>query len=483
MEQPLDYQYKTKPRAHQHKTFMSTRDSVEWALLMEQGTGKTKVILDTAAYLYARGKIAALLVLAPNGVHRNWTQEELPKHLPDYCQPVCAEWSANMKSRERKALERMYEASVPGLRVFVMNIEAIITPKGKEAAKKFLQVFNTLLVVDESTIIKNPSAKRTKAAVALGKHARYRRILTGTPVSQGPLDFYAQFNFLSPDILGFPRYSVFKAHFAEWDERMTTAGQRYKVIKRYTNMDELQQLTSRYSTRILKADCLDLPPKQYTKVIVDLSPEQRRAYNALKHDLILQTEQGDIEVTHQLTLLSKLQQVVGGWLKTEDGGVVAIDDNNPRLRAFLEYVELNPGKYIVWARYRAEIAGIAERLRKEYGADSVVQYHGGVDNDGRDAAKYRFQHDPLCKFFIANKAAARGLTLHAAQYVFYYSNEFSLEVRLQSEDRAHRDGLKHVVTYIDAEARDTLDRKIIDALRQKQDISALLLRDPPRNWI
>lgn len=485
----LEYPYKSEPYAHQRHVFEHSRDLPAYGLLMGMGTGKSKVTIDTAAWLYMRKEIRCLLVVAPKDVHRAWISEQLPAHMPEACNHRAATWYSDMKRAQRDACDALFDEAWPGLAVVAMNVEAFRdATKCKAAlfARRLMKAYPTLLAVDEASWIKTPSAKRTKSLIALGRLAKYRRILTGTPVTNAPLDVYAPFNFLDPDILGFPNWFSFKHYFAVWESQHNYAtGNKYETLKGYRNLEELQAKVAAYSYRITKEECLDLPAKIYQTRYVALTEHQRRIYNELvdRGLLELDPEAGPEFIPHVLTRLLRLQQVVGGFLPKEGGVALPIEGGNPRMQVVLDIAEELDGKAIVWARFRAEIDMLAKLLREKYGNASVVEYHGGVGSQEREAAVNAFQHGDA-RFFVGQQhSGGYGLTLHAATTVIYYSNDFSLEARLQSEDRAHRIGQHHPVNYVDIECLGTIDTRILEALRSKKDLAELITRDNVRQLL
>lgn len=492
---PQDFLFKTQPYAHQRKAFELGRDRSAYGYLMEMGTGKTKVTIDDAAYSYREGRITCLLVIAPNGVHANWTKwdddepGEIQKHMPEWCKPVTATWASNMLAADRDACEALFDPKTEGLRVVAMNVEAFRDATKCKAAifvRRLMTAFNVMMVVDESSWIKTPGAKRTKALITLGQQAVARRVLTGTPVTQGPLDVYAQFRFLGKNLLGFDNYYSFKNHFATWRQERTKTGQRYEVLIGYKNIGELQALVDKHAFRCTKAECLDLPQKVYTRRQVALSKEQRKLYDEVKRRAYVEVgDDEELPITNVLTRLVRLQQVLGGHLPEEEfGEAKPLPGSNPRVQTVLDILQETSGKVLVWARFRAEHHALEEAISKVYGKKAVVSYHGGVEKQDRQANINRFQNDPECRFFVGQqKAGGYGITLTAADTVVYYSNTFSLEDRLQSEDRAHRIGQKHNVTYIDIECPGTLDTKVLEALHAKKDLADLITRDSLRQLL
>jgi SNF2 family DNA or RNA helicase len=515
----MDFCFKTEPRPYQLDTFVQTRDEEYWALLLDMGLGKTKIALDTAAWLYSRSKINGLLIIAPPGVQNNWLTDEIPVHLPDYIDYVAACWRPDPLKSERLAMDKVFSTNGPVLHILAMNYEALATAKGVAIAKRFLLCFKTLLVCDESTAIQNKTI-RTTNIINLGAHAPYRRILNGSPMTESPLNCYYQYAFLDPYALKSSSFYAFRTRYALLQKIDLPGRHSFVKVTGYQRLDELQKLIYSCSTRITTEDAgLNLPPQTYVKRYVTMTANQARVYAELKKNLCAEIAgYGTVTAPLAITLLLRLQQVVGGYVNTspaplsegEDGlrrtakTVVPLDTVNPRIEALLDITEeAGTRKIIIYAKFRAEIAGIVAALSDKYGADAVVQYHGGITADGRDDAKFRFQGkrpiiDPRTKqpigmedippekqarFFVANKAAARGLTLTAATITVYYSNEFSLDIRTQNEKRMHRIGQDQPCLYIDLQTSGTVDEKIVDALRRKMDIMRLVTGDNYKEWI
>jgi len=461
-----DFMFKTRPFEHQRKAFYMSRDKESFGLLMEQGTGKTKVIIDNAAYLYSQNKISALVVIAPNGVHRNWLDKEIPEHMPDWCPVKCVYYYSGMHKTHKAKFDSVI-SSEDCLRVFSFNVEAFVSNAAVALMNKILLSNNAMLVVDESSRIKRPGAKRTKTITKFSKQADYKRIMTGTPVTKGPEDVYSQFKFLDPNILGYDSFYSFKARYC------IMGGYENKQIVSYQNIPELTRNIEGHSFRVLKKDCLDLPPKIYQRHYVEMSPKQKRLYDEMRKEFIAELEGETIDAPEAITRLLRLQQIVCGWFPAEDG-VVPIDDKNIRLQALLEILSDIDSKVIIWARFKADLKAIERAL-----GELAVAYHGDVSNDQRAIAVERFQNDPKIRYFIGQpQSGGIGLTLTAANYAIYYSNSFDLEIRLQSEDRCHRIGTKNRVTYIDIECRKTIDKKIITALRTKKNLADYINKDP-----
>jgi SNF2 family DNA or RNA helicase len=478
------YQFKTKPYAHQLKAFNLCKDKEAFALLMEMGTGKSKVALDKACYQFCEGNIDAVLIVAPNGVHSNWIQYELAKHVPNYIQYKSLLWKRSKSFGEQF---NKYLAQRDKLVFFAINIDALATAEGKKYIRRFLDYRNVLMLLDESSRIKNPSAMRTKAAINFGKLAKQRLIMTGTPITQSPFDMYAQFKFLDQEILGNQTYTAFKHEYGIFETKLNYKVMRaYEQLQQYKNLDKLQKLVQPYAYRITKDECLDLPDKVYMRYSVELTPIQRRHYTELKEHLFTEINGNEITAPIILTKLLRLQQITGGFVSQgiDEDIIPLTQDGLPKLELIKTLLEDIPGKVIIWARFTAEIKLIAEQLRKDYGYLSTVEYWGEISNLDREEAVKRFNTNSECRFFVGNpRVGGIGLTLTTANTVIYYSNDFSLETRLQSEDRAHRIGQKDHVVYIDIEATDTLDNHVIDALRMKKNLADMITGDKIKQWL
>jgi SNF2 family DNA or RNA helicase len=378
-------------------------------------------------------------------------------------------------------MEKML-AAVDTLRVLVMNVEAFSTEKGTAFARTFLRVTNSFMAIDESTTIKTPNAKRTKGIIKVGKEARYRRVATGSPVTKSPLDVYSQCEFLGLDYLNIHSFYAFQARYAVTIERKM-ATHTFKQIVGYRRLDELQQKLNGFSFRVRKDECFDLPDKVFLKREVELTAEQRKAYDQMVLMALAVLDQGMITTNNALTQIMRLQQIVCGHLTLDTGEVVALKSN--RMDEMLAAIEESSGKIIIWANFRHDIFAIKLALQGKYGMNSVATYFGDTTTEERSDIVDRFQdpEDEL-RFFVGQpRTGGYGLTLTEAHTMIYYSNNYDLEIRLQSEARIDRYGQKHKMTYIDLSSPNTVDEKIVDALQKKMDIANLVLGEAARDWI
>ena len=276
------YEFKFTPYKHQMTALDMSKNKDNFALFCEMGTGKSKILIDTMCMLRDRGDINGALIVAPKGVYKNWERSELPTHMPDrYVDTTdLVAWSPKETKAQLAALSVLLKKD-GRFKILVMNVEAFSTVKGTEFATKFMKANKCLMAVDESTTIKNRTAKRTKNIVKVGDLAEYRRILTGSPVTKSPMDLYSQCAFLDPKLIGFNSFFAFQARYAKMVRR-TMGAHSFNQIVGYQNLEELSTRLDNFSYRVLKKDCLDLPEKVYIKRTVELCPEQAVLYRQMK---------------------------------------------------------------------------------------------------------------------------------------------------------------------------------------------------------
>jgi len=476
----MNYKFKTKPYAHQLTALEKSWNKETYAYFMEMGTGKTKVLIDNMSMLYDKGKIDGALIVAPKGVIKTWYEQEIPTHLPDHIENVTVLWQPNITKTQQEKLESLFKIET-SLHILVMNVEALSTEKGVKFASKFLNSHKVLMAIDESTTIKTPTAKRTKNIIGLGKLSKYRRIMTGSPVTKNPLDLYTQCEFLDPYLLDHASYYSFRNRYAVM-KSMHVRGRTIQVVHEFQNLAELSDKLKDFSYRVLKKDCLDLPPKNWTKRHITLSKEQQKVYDEMKKTA-LATLNGKVTSTmNVITQLMRLQQITCGHFTADDGSTQLISNN--RLTELMDVLDETEGKAIIWGHWQKDIQNIVDEIEKVHGPESVVSYYGLTPQDERQDNIRKFQDDPRCRFMVGTPSTGGyGITLTAANTVIYYSNGYDLEKRLQSEDRAHRIGQKENVTYVDIIAEKTVDEKIVKSLRKKINIASEVLGEELKEWI
>ena len=476
----MKYKFKTKPYKHQMTALEKSWNKETFAYFMEMGTGKTKVLIDNLSMLYDKGKVNGALIVAPKGVVKTWYEQELPAHLVDHIECVSVLWQSNITKKQQEHLDMLFMPGL-GLHILIMNVESLSTDKGVNFARKFLSSHNTLMAIDESTTIKTPTAKRTKNIISLGKLAKYRRIMTGSPVTKNPLDLYTQCLFLDPYLLNFQSYYAFRNRYAIM-KTMHVRGRSIQVVHKFQNLNELSETVKTFSDRVLKEDCLDLPPKIFMKRHVALTPDQKKIYDQMKKQAIAVLNGKVTSTMTVLTQLMRLHQITCGHFTADDGTTQSVDSN--RIKELMGVLDETEGKAIIWANYQLSVGEIIQAIIKEYGEDSYVHYYGLTSQEERQDNIRKFQNDPKCRFLVGTpQTGGYGITLTQAHTVIYYSNSYDLEKRLQSEDRAHRIGQTKTVTYIDLIAEDTVDEKIVKALRDKINIASEVMGEELKDWI
>lgn len=496
---------KTKPYKHQIEALRRCANKEYFGLLMQQGTGKTWVTLARALHEWQQGRIDSLVVIAPKGVYLNWRKEVLV-HMPD---GVCdiVNWSSYKTADVIRGLRRHLEppfhsAPMPGrkdgctkLRVLLMNVEALSTKKvmtkrlrdkdkltAYEYLQEYLLVNRSLMVVDESTTIKDRSSRRTKQLIELRGNAPYRMVLSGMPVPKAPTDIYTQCLFLKRGAIPYLSYKAFEQEFVI-KQTVRFGTRSFPQVVGYQKLDLLQELIQPFTYRVTKKQCLDLPDKIYQVRDVELTDEQRKAYNELAKTFRTETENGLVTTEiHAMTRVMRLHQIVAGHIVSdEENGKREITDlKSNRVDDMMEVLEQHDGQSIIWAIYRHDFMRIKERLVKD--GLKVGEYWGAIGDADREAADTAFQAGKL-DVMLANPAvAARGRTWTKGSLTIYYTNAYNFEWREQSEDRNHRIGTEESPLYVDLLARGTVDERIVLNLKEKKRTGGRLMGDDPSEY-
>lgn len=489
---PEEYRPDTPPLAHQLEAVLMGWWRTFFAYLLVMGLGKTRVAIDDFCTNFLKGEVDALLVLAPKSVYGNWTRvdDESPGELQKWLwrevgdTAVIHQYRAGKSARDARERQAVLDTRAPGARILVVNVEAVSSTKeAVEFCEKFLRSHRTMMVIDESTVIKDRSSNRTKRITKMGLLAEKRRILTGSLITGSPCDAWGQFEFLERGSLGHGTFRSFQSRYCVL--RDMRIGPR--IIQKEVgtqNLDELREIIARNSIRRRKEECLDLPPKVYEPFVeVELTDEQAGAYKEMKSSAMLAIADKEVTTTIVMTQLMRLHQIAIGHVTADDGTVLRLKSRRPE--AMLEVIERSGDrKAVIWCNYREDADVVSETLAEKYGRESYVRWTGAETNDEREAGEARFQTEKSVRFMIATQSAGgRGRTWTAATLVIYYSNSYDLELREQSEDRAHRIGQTGTVTYVDLIAPGTVEGKIVKALRSKKDVSRAIQQDGASQWI
>lgn len=431
-------------------------------LFMDMGTGKTRTTLEL---VYRRqDRIDKVVYFCPVSLKATVKQEIL-KHTDCTDADI---YVFGSKTRER---------SVPKALWYIIGIESMSSSTRMVLAANKLITARSMVILDESSYIKGHASKRTTRITALGAKAKYRLILTGTPLSQGVVDLYAQMRFLSPKILGYNSFYSFAANHLEYSEKFPGR------IVRSHNTRYLAAKTKPYVYQITKEECLDLPDKLYETRYFHFTDEQGHEYRLAKEEILAELEKENFDSTVIFRLFTVLQEIVCGfWNRRVKGKFQLIEFRHYRLETFMEAVADVPEseKIIVWAKFQYDIKHIAKALIDQYGEESVALFHGGIREKDRPNQVELFRGP--ARFFVSTPSCGgHGLTLNESHYVIFYNNGFKYSERLQAEDRNHRIGQSHKVTYIDIHCADSIDDRIAKALSDKEDAATSFRKEVERS--
>ena len=477
-----------------------------FAYLMDMGTGKSKVVLDEWGEMATTGGPRDLIVIAPKGSLRNWYADkgalpaqwsELRKHVdPEFLERLIhCTWVGSgvaWKNKMRLMLAAQHDKKRP--RALFVNVEAFSSgDKALELCREFVGQRGAHVVVDESTTIKGNS-NRTDAAIEIGALANSRRIMSGLWTPKSPMDLFYQCTFLDERILGYDNYYTFRRRYAVLkkqrvfigrDERGREKYRQFDQIVDFQRIEELQQKVGRYSYRALKKDCLDLEPKVYTSRDIDLTDEQKKMLKDIKlfgHAAIPGRDDRFVTTDMVIKSITRELQILCGYVMDDEERVLHEVKEN-KTRELLALLDEHNGKAIIWCPWRPPLDKIVRTLAQEYGARAVAQFHGGNARTRGDEES-RFLSDPECRYMVATQGAGmRGNTWTVADLTVYYSNNYDLEQRDQSEDRNHRIGQEQRVTVCDLTTQGTREWKVIQNLRAKIDLATAINREGHREWL
>lgn len=452
-----------KPFDHQKKAFAIGITIPHVGLLMEQGTGKSLTSVAIAGHRFLNDGLQRVLVVAPTSVVPVW-----PREFNDYADFPCMVKALTRSSKQKVEQLEAWEPDPDVLQVAVTNYES--TWRMGDPLIRWIK--GGMVIADESQRIKTPGARQSKFMHKLGKVAQYRLILTGTPVTNTPLDFYSQYKFLDPSIFG-TSFVRFRSRYA------VMGGYENRQVVGYRNMDELVQKAHSIAYRVTKEEALDLPDEVTQPLYVELSRKTRATYNHMRREAIAELETGEtVTANVVLTKLLRLAQIAGGHVTDENRKTHVV--GNEKLKVFEETLSdlLDAGKkVVVFARFIPEINAIEKVLQERGIGYGVIT--GAVSQAERGELVERFQKDPNMKVFVAQiQTAGLGITLTAADTAIFYSMDFSLANHEQAKARIHRIGQKNKVTYIYLLAENTVDEKVFNALKEKKDIADMVVD----NW-
>ncbi len=451
----LSYDTPIKPFEFQRRAVTYMMEYKQHGLFLTMGLGKTKCVIDFFFLAKKERKVDKLLVVAPKSCIVSWL-EELEKHgVDDFIV---------LEGSKEKRLKQLDE----DVCIYILNYAGIIVLRN-ELGRKFNND-RTVIALDESSMIKSPGAERTRIIIKTFVNNIFKFCLSGTPITQSPIDIYSQFKFLNPTFFSVQSYYSFRNYYCIMGDGFNNAGNRYQKIIGYRKLPELKTIINRHSYILKKEDCkyLGLPEKIYEKRELEMLGGMKEQYDQMRKHLILEIE-NDIKITASIMIVKmlRLQQIMSGcWLENQK--------DNTKLKELMDIIKNYSGnqKVIVWCRFIDSLKLIAAELNKN-GIDNVLFY--GETRDRKGTIEM-FRNNPSCKVFIGQlRTGGKGINLQCASMVIYFENSFSLEDRLQSEDRCHRPGQVNNVTYIDMIYKGTIDEQIIKAIKNKEKIADYLI--------
>lgn len=508
----MTYAPRLPPLRHQVEGRRRQQGSPDWrafAYTGEMGTGKTYSLLWDWGDLLDGDGVTDLLVVAPKGSYRNWfagtlaRPSELQKYLPDELQRRLLV-HGYVPGRAKKQLDGFLTSNDGDRpRAFFVNVESLSRPgPAREAVREFLMSRRAMMVVDESTRIRDDDSKRTEFICSVGKMALARRIMTGLIAPRSPLNIYPQFRFLDQRILRQKSAWTFRMRYAVMEQiqvgmqrdpqtgAVLTDPRTGESLKKYAWVDvayrneaELHGLMAPHSWRVLKRDVLDLPEKMPpVRREVELSPEQAEVYRGVRDEAFAElTGGGYVEVQRKMHQAMRLHQISTGCVGANDR-VVRQLDAGPRLRALCEVLDEAAGKVVIWCCYRANIEYVADYLEREYGEGCTAEFHGG-NTEIRYKDEERWKTDPRCRFMVATQAAGGvGNNWVEADTAVYYSYNHDLEHDAQSQDRLHRQGQTRPCNYVYL-VGSPAEELILEALEKKLDMAQLVMGDKYREML
>lgn len=466
------YQYKTDPMPHQRKGLSKIYPLREFALFCDTGTGKTKIAIDDLSVHFIEGRISKILVICLFSIRRNW-KKEIGIHCP-------VESDIHLLETAKAGIKRYdkwLEEDNGGVKWLIIGIESMRQGGAFDQCKKFVND-KTMMVIDESQNIKNHKAISTERCIELGQDAAIRGIMTGTPLGNGIEDLYSQFQFLNQDIIGIGNFYSFRNRYC------VMGGFEGRKIIGYKKQEELMKVLGPYIYQVRKREVLkDLPPRSMTTRIIKPSAEQLKLYKQMKEQMYLEYEKGTLTVKNILGTMLRLSEICGGFVTTEEENKDPFTmekkpriyvrhrlKTNPKLLELEKFLDETDSQVVIFSVFREEISMITEMLTKKYGEDQIAQIHGGISPEDRHKYVEDFQAEKI-KYLVSNKAGGTGLNMTAADTIVYYSNDFSLLARIQSEGRIERIGQDKPQLYVDMFMEKMIDEKIYEVLVNKADFA------------
>ena len=473
-----------KPFPHQQEIFDQTKDTEYYALLWEMRVGKTLPMIMTGVYLHEKGLIDAMLILAPSGVHLNWSRKSIVEAVED---PYVFEWVTGKSSQVgyRRSFDKFIDTSKDKrLRFFCVNLEALASKKTLSILYNFATLLRCMLVADESDNFQNPKAKRTRSVFKIAVLCLFRRILTGTPATQGPFGLWAQFKILSVDILG-RLYVPFKQRYGIFRRVQFGRSRSFEELVEYRDLDQLYQRIAPHSSRKTRKDVFGTEDPIYEQRYFMMNKEEERVFGSMKSELIAQLDSGMIITAQQdIVCLLRLHQISRGFVS--DGPTIhRINDSEmpSAAKMLLDTVKQIEGKIIIWCKFKEDVNIVLETMAKaKY---EFVRYDGTVPVDERPATLDKLRDDKDVKGLVGTRSAGGvGVDMSSAETTIGYSHTYNLGEYEQANARMQGPNQKSTALYvIDLIAADSPDERLMHLLQNKKDLAAIVTGDSLREML
>lgn len=476
----MSYQYKFPPFDHQIEGSTLLRENKYFALFDEMGTGKSKTIVDAMSQMFYSKQLDVVILVCPNQVKSQWANPEwgqIVTHTPDDI-PITISRIDASKPMHKWVVYNTEKDSGQSLYWIVVNYEALRLARIQNILSEIMSHETVAMVLDESTYIKNYTALQTKACTKLGLLADRRYILNGTPISKSPMDYFSQFRFLHPNIIGIDKFIIFRSHYAVMGGHQVN-GRPVQVVG-YQNLAELVNKIRPFYRRVTKEECLDLPKKLYQVMEVEMTEQQDALYKTMKDNLLAFVDGRLIVAPIVLTKILRLSQLASGFV-TDHNEVEKLTkylDGSPKIDLAVKLAQESDDQVVIFTMFAPEVVLLQKALSQA--GLSYGEIHGGVKIEDREKSIKHFQDGNLDVMVCQIATGGLGIELSAAGLVIFLSNSYSYAIRSQAEDRVHRSGLKHNVTYVDILATrnkggQTIDHTIQKAVSTKKDVAEMVL--------
>lgn len=499
----------------QTKTWEKAKNREFFGVFLDPGMGKSRVFLKEAEQFHRDGKIDAAVIFSKNSGKTNWViwdhmiedpeedRDAVSDHLAGY--PVIKGLWISQATGDDKKCWADFEKKINGdtrgkLIILVVNYQALLVPRLFEFLEGFMKQFRTILCADESTQI-GAFSQRTKKALKLRKLAKFARVLSGSPVLKKPFKIFYQAKFADNSTgraLGFTNAIPFRHHYAEIEAKEIRGGPRkgdiYHVIKSYLHLDELAEKIDAWSIRAAAQDHLEMPERTWAKKRVYMTDEQAKAYKSMREECVVELEGQTITASIVLAQMTRLQQILGGYIKDKQGRTIEIipPKRNPKLKETFDIIEDAEGQVVVWFRFRAELEGMAQMLRAYKDPDTgekitFYEFHGGTPEGERVTIRKGFKRGERDVVLATTDTGGDSIDeFKVANTVIFVSNDANTEKRVQAERRNWRAGsskLHKTINYYDIIVPNSVDMRFLKIMRDDSKISALLHRETWREWI